>query len=407
MRSVNWRRALTEENIPMQCGIDVLASRNFSLLRGKRIGLVTNHTGVSRNGTRTIDLLHHAPGVHLAVLFSPEHGLHGTADAKVPDGIDPSTGVPVVSLYGRRLEPPASRLAGVDALVFDVQDAGVRYYTYISTLGLCLKAAAASGISFVVLDRPNPLGGCVIEGPLPDAHHLSFTAWHPIPIRHGMTVGELAMMYNAELGIGAHLVVVPCSGWKPRQWFWQTGSTWTGPSPNLGTFFQTLLYPGIALLEYTNVSVGRGTNAPFEQVGAPWMDGVRLAHRLNRLRLPGVRFMPARFTPHSGPFRGEICRGVQIVPTAIPRTAASAYSCLRTGMEIASSLRDLFPRAWDASGFIRLLANDRSYESFCAGASYTELAAMWRHDEEEYRIRRAKYLLYPRPHEHQPMNTHA
>ncbi|MGC8667960.1 MAG: exo-beta-N-acetylmuramidase NamZ family protein [Chthonomonadales bacterium] len=380
----------------MHCGIDTLAEQRFAILHCKRVGLVTNHTGVDGQGTRTADLLHQNPHVHLTQLFSPEHGLRGAVDAQVADAVDPRTGVPVASLYGARLKPEPEHLQSLDALVFDIQDAGVRFYTYISTLGLCLQAAAEAGISFIVLDRPNPLGGYAIEGPMAQPHRLSFTAWHPIPVRHGMTVGELARLYNAELHLGADLTVVPCSRWKPHQWFHQTGVTWTGPSPNLETFLQTFLYPGMALLEYTNVSVGRGTRAPFEQVGAPWMDGPRLARHLNRLSIPNVRFLPVRFVPQRPPFFGETCCGVQVVVTRLPDTARRPYSCLRIGLELAAALRDLFPEEWDASGFSHLLANDAAYEAFRGGACYEELAASWRPDEADFRLRREPYLLYTR-----------
>jgi len=382
--------------VPVQYGIDVLALRRYALLRGKRVGLITNHTGVDAEGKRTAEHLHQGTDFRLSLLFSPEHGLLGTAEDRVADGLDPQTNVPVVSLYGGRLQPDPKHLQELDVLVFDIQDVGVRFYTYISTLGLCLQAAAKARIPFVVLDRPNPLGGCIIEGPLADAHHFSFTAWHNIPIRHGMTVGELARMYNAERQLGAQLTVVPCRGWKRTQWFPQTGLTWIGPSPNLATFLQTVLYPGIALLETTNVSVGRGTHAPFEQVGAPWLDGVRLVRYLERKRIPGARFLPVRFVPKSPPYTGEVCSGVQVVLTRIPYDARRQYPCLRIGMEIAAALRDLFPNQWDSRQFLHLLANDAAYDAFLAGASYEELAAMWQSDGEAFRVRREPYLLYPR-----------
>src|SRR5581483_4665277 len=300
-----WRRVGRMSSVPegnnrlnpVACGIDVLQRDSFAPLRGRSVGLITNHTGLNRKGMATADLLRAAPEVRLRALFGPEHGIRGALDTKISDSKDKATGLPVYSLYGERTRPTAAQLAGLDTLVFDIQDIGTRFYTYISTLGLCLEAAAEHSLRFVVLDRPNPLGGLDVEGPLADPDQLSFTAYHPIPIRHGLTVGEMARLFQAEKRIGADLHVVPVEGWRRADFWDATNLTWVNPSPNMRSLTGALLYPGIGLLETTNVSVGRGTDTPFEIIGAPWLDGRLLAAELNARDLPGVRFVPVRFTP--------------------------------------------------------------------------------------------------------------
>ncbi len=251
------------------CGIDVLVEQGFKRLQGQRLGLVTNQTGKARDGRSTIDVLLHAPGVKLVKLFSPEHGIRGDVDAAVGDDRDQATGLPIVSLYGAKKKPAPTDLADLDGLVFDIQDIGVRYYTYITTLGLVLEAAAESKKSLTVLDRPNPIGGRSVAGPVRDPDLASFIAYHALPIRHGMTVGELARLYNGERHLGARLEVVPCRGWSRDQTFEQTGLVWTNPSPNMRTLTEAMLYPGVGWLEATNLATGRGTDTPFERVGAP------------------------------------------------------------------------------------------------------------------------------------------
>src|SRR5581483_2880797 len=292
---------------PVSTGIDVLQRGGFVPLRGRRVGLITNHTGLNREGHATADLLHAAPNLQLAALFGPEHGIRGALDEHVPDMKDEATGLPVYSLYGARNRPTAEQLAGLDTLVFDIQDIGTRFYTYISTLGLTLEEAAKHGLRYVVLDRPNPLGGLEVEGPLADADQLSFTAYHRLPIRHGMTVGELARLFNAEKKLGADLQVILVEGWRRADFWDATNLTWVNPSPNMRSLTEALLYPGIGLLETTNISVGRGTDTPFEIFGAPWLDGRRLAAALNAREAPGVRFVPVRFTPKSSVYAGQAC----------------------------------------------------------------------------------------------------
>jgi uncharacterized protein YbbC (DUF1343 family) len=370
-------------------GIDVLIRDDFKALQGHRVGLITNHTGLTLEGMSTIDVLHQAAGMELKSLFGPEHGIRGEFDEKIKDAVDVRTGLPVYSLYGETMKPKPEHLKGLSALVFDIQDIGCRFYTFISTLGYALQAAAENKIRMVVLDRPNPITGVVVEGPVSDADRLSFTAWHPIPVRHGMTVGELARLFNSERKLGAALTVVPCAGWRRNEWFDATGLTWSNPSPNMRSLTEATLYPGIGLLETTNVSVGRGTDTPFEVIGAPWMDGRRLAERLNGRGLLGVRFIPIRFTPRSSVHQGAACGGVNIIITNRER-----YECLRTGIEIAAAIRDLFAKDWKIEQIDRLLVNRRVFGAFRKGAGYDVLQRLWKPDLDAFLRMRGKYLLY-------------
>jgi uncharacterized protein YbbC (DUF1343 family) len=379
-----------QEDIPsVRTGIDVLQRDEFAILHGAKVGLITNHTGLSREGLATADLLQQAEGVHLTALFGPEHGIRGAVDEAVPDGKDPATGLPVYSLYGQRTEPTAEQLAGLDTLVFDIQDIGCRFYTYISTMGHCLIAAARRGLRFVVLDRPNPIGGIAVEGSLPDETRLSFTAFHPIPVRHGMTIGELALLMNAERDLKAHLVVVKCEGWKRADWWDATGLTWVNPSPNMRSLTQATLYPGVGLLEFTNISVGRGTDTPFEVVGAPFIDGRALAYMLNARNLPGVRFIPVRFTPQRSVYAGEECGGINLLVTD-----RSRFLPVRTGIEIALSLRALYLEEWQASKYMTLLAHRQTMDGVLAGADYATIAKRWTNDVKAFQQARAHFLLY-------------
>src|SRR5688572_28470 len=279
----------------VRTGVDVLAANGCEQLQGRKVGLITNHTGRTADGRRTIDVLHGAKGkVTLVAVFAPEHGVDGARDEKLGDTKDGATGLPVFSLYGEHRTPTDTMLAGVDTLVFDVQDAGCRFYTYTATLRNCLEVAAKKQLRFVVLDRPNPLGGERIEGPVLAAEDRSFTGAHTIPLRHGLTVGELARMIVGEDGVQADLTIVPCEGWQRAHLWDRTGLTWIAPSPNLRRLSQALVYPCIGLLEATNLSVGRGTDTPFEVLGAPWCDGPALAAALHKLELPGVTFVPVR-----------------------------------------------------------------------------------------------------------------
>ena len=292
----------------VQCGIDVLVAEGFRPLRGLKVGLVTNHTGVTQDGKSTIDVLFHAPDVKLVKLFSPEHGIRGEVDAAVPDGKDEATGLPIVSLYGKERKPRLEDLAGLDALVFDIQDVGARFYTYITTLGLVLEAAAESKKQVFVLDRPNPIGGRVVSGPVRDDEFASFIAYHALPVRHGMTVGELALLYNGERKLGASLSVIRCRGWNRDDLYDRTGLVWINPSPNMRSLTEALLYPGVGLLEATNLATGRGTDTPFERIGAPWIDPAAFAAALSKAAVPGARFVPDLLHASRAPVRRPAMR---------------------------------------------------------------------------------------------------
>jgi uncharacterized protein YbbC (DUF1343 family)/CubicO group peptidase (beta-lactamase class C family) len=370
-------------------GIDVLERDGFKQLAGLRIGLVTNQTGRDRAGRSTIDVLFKAPGVKLVALFSPEHGIRGLADEKVSDTKDEQTGLPIFSLYGESRRPKAEQLKDLDALVYDIQDIGVRFYTYSATLGYLIEEAGKAKLPVFVLDRPNPINGNDVEGPIADADKLSFTAYHMIPVRHGMTSGELARLFNDERHLGADLRVIKMEGWQRAMWFDATGLVWINPSPNMRSLTEAALYPGIGLLETTNVSVGRGTDTPFEVVGAPWLDGQKLASQLNARRIPGVRFIPVRFTPKSAVFKNEECGGVNVV--IINR---AQFQAVLTGVEIAVSLHSLFPTDWKVDSYSRLLVNADALEHLKRGESAADIIRSWTAALESFDRARRKHLLY-------------
>ncbi|MCC6126991.1 MAG: DUF1343 domain-containing protein [Pirellulales bacterium] len=371
-------------------GIDVLKRDHFAVLKNRRIGLITNHTGVNREGTPTAKLLLDAPGVKLVALFGPEHGLEGKLDqSSIPSGKDPATGLPLFSLYGETRKPTREMLSGIDTLVFDMQDIGTRFYTYLSTMGNAMQAAAEHKLHFVVLDRPNPIGGLVVSGPVLDAGKESFVGFHPIPVRHGMTLGELARMIDAERRWNLDLHVVRAEGWRRGDEYDATGLKWIDPSPNMRSLSAALLYPGVGLLETTNVSVGRGTETPFELIGAPWIDAARLAERLNAANLPGVRFAAAVFTPQASVFQGKQCRGVRI-DIADRRT----FDSQRTGWEIAAALRALYPAEWKTRNYHRLLGSQKVLDALLAGKSASQIEAVYRDELQQFIERRSKYLLY-------------
>jgi len=371
-------------------GIDVLEARNFAPLIGKRIGLITNQTGIDRAGRSTIALLAQAPGVKLVALFSPEHGIAGSDDAAVASSVDPATGVPIYSLYGATQRPTDAMLTGVDVLVFDLQDAGVRFYTYITTMGYAMEAAAQHHIAFYVLDRPDPLGGERVAGPMLDAGRESFTAYFPMPIIPGMTLGEMALMFNAENHIGCDLHVIQMRNWSRDEWFDETGLPWVSPSPNLRSFQAELLYPGIEILQSAGVSVGRGTPTPFEQFGAPWIRASDLAAELNRRNIPGVRFAPARFTPDSGVHQGELCEGARLEVTD-----RAAFDPMRAGVEIAVALARLYPSNFDPRKIMFLVGNESTIDALARGDSPAAIMAAWKESLAPFMAMRAKYLLYP------------
>jgi uncharacterized protein YbbC (DUF1343 family)/CubicO group peptidase (beta-lactamase class C family) len=383
-------QALNVQLPGVKTGIDVLEQEQFTRLHGRHIGLVTNHTGRDGEGRSTIDLLHQAEGVHLVVLFSPEHGIRGALDEKVSDSKDERTGLPIYSLYGARKKPTAETLKGIDTLVFDIQDAGCRFYTYISTLGLVLEAAAEHKCKVIVLDRPNPLGGQAVEGPLLDSGRESFVGWHRLPIRHGLTVGELALLFKTERKLAVDLEVVRMEGWKRSDLLDRTRLTWVNPSPNLRSLTAALLYPGIGLLETTNLSVGRGTDRPFEWIGAPWIDGRQLAAALARLELPGVRYVPLGMTPSSSVYKGQACGGVQIIVDDWTR-----FQPVRTGLAMACALHRLYPDEWQVDRYDALLAHRATLQGLKQGKPWQILEAAWQPELTRWKTQRRDYLLYP------------
>jgi len=370
-------------------GIDVLEAQGFAPLAGKRVGLITNQTGIDRNRRSTIDLLAHAPGVKLVALFSPEHGIRGTFDARVSSTTDEATGLPVYSLYGETERPTDAMLAGLDALVFDIQDAGVRFYTYITTMGYAMEGAAAHHVAFYVLDRPDPLGGERIEGPMLDHDRTNFVGYFPMPVRMAMTLGEMAQMFNAEKKIGCDLHVIRMQNWRRQMWFSDTGLPWVNPSPNLHSPEEGILYPGLEILQAGGVSVGRGTARPFELLGAPWIRGEELAAYLNRRAIPGVRFEPEKFTPDSGLYKGELCEGVRMV-----LTDRNALQVMRMGIEIASALGKLYPGKFDTAKMIELVGNAATTKRLVDGEDPAAIVATWTMELEAFRKVRTKYLLY-------------
>jgi len=373
----------------VQTGLDVLEAEKFAPLRGKRVGLITNHTGVDFQGKTTIELLAHAPGVQLVALFSPEHGIAGHADEKIASSKDPSTGLPIFSLYGDHLRPTDDMLQGIDALVFDVQDAGVRFYTYTTTMGYCMEEAAKHNIAFFVLDRPNPINGEIVEGPMLDSDKTGFVAYFPVPVRYGLTIGELAQLYNAENHINCELHVIPMKNWRRNYFYESTSIRWVPPSPNLRTLKGSILYPGLEILQNAGVSVGRGTEAPFEEFGAPWIDGEEVAEALNARSLPGVHFADQPFIPVSGLYAGQHCGGV-----GIRVTDRAAVRSMRIGLEIATLLQKKYSEHFDVTKTIVLLGNDATVEQLKAGIPPEQIIASWGKDLTEFDQVRRKYFLY-------------
>jgi uncharacterized protein YbbC (DUF1343 family)/CubicO group peptidase (beta-lactamase class C family) len=371
-------------------GIDVLREQGFAPLAGKRVGLLTNHTGLAKDGKTTIDLLFEAKNVKLTALFSPEHGIRGIVDANVSSTVDEKTKLPIYSLYGDTRRPTAAMLDGLDAIVIDLQDIGARFYTYMTTMAYVLEEAAPRKVQVFVLDRPNPIDGWQIEGPQVDKDQLAFTSYFErMPVRFGMTFGELAKLFNEENKIGADLTVISMKNWHRDDWFDETGLPWVSPSPNMRNMNQATLYPGIGAIESTNISVGRGTDTPFEHVGAPWIDGVQLAAYLNERSIPGVRFYPERFTPASSKYANTECQGVFIVITD-----REALRPVRTGLEIAAALYKLYPSDYQIDRAVRLLGSSDTIARVKNGDDPAKIAESWAAAEARWRLLRAKYLLY-------------
>ncbi|HXX01723.1 MAG TPA: DUF1343 domain-containing protein, partial [Candidatus Acidoferrales bacterium] len=421
-------RRMNTRNGTVKTGIDVLEEHGFDILQAKspadesragsgdqqvvdttkpevttpeatpgvtkrHIGLVTNQTGIDIEGRRTIDVLAQAPGISLDAIFSPEHGVTGALDTThVDNTTDAVTGIPVYSVYGgtdAERRPSVDVLKTLDAVVFDIQDAGARFYTYETTLGYFLEAAAQAGIELIVLDRPNPVTGAFVQGPVSDAGQESFTNYWTVPPRHGMTVGELAKMFNAERNINARLTVVPMEGWERGDWFDSTGLLWVNPSPNLRSVYEASIYPGVALVEGTNVSVGRGTDSPFELVGAPWIKSRELAAYLNARAIAGVRFVPVTFSPTASAYSGQECQGVNIVVTD-----RNGFDAPELGIELAAALHKLYAADFKLEKIQGLLVNQSVYEALAEGEDPRRIAQDWQEGLEKFEKVREKYLIY-------------
>ena len=384
----------------IKLGVDVVLSSEKELLEGKRVGLITNPTGVDQDLNSIVDRFFQDKDINLTALYGPEHGVRGDAQAGgyVDFYIDEETGLPVYSLYGATRKPTPEMLENVDVLVFDIQDVGTRFYTYIYTMALAMEAAKEKGIPFVVLDRPNPIGGLKVEGPILEApEYASFIGQYEIPLRHGMTVGELAKLFNREFGIGADLTVVKMKNWKRYMNYEDTGLEWVLPSPNMPTLDTAYVYPGTGLIEGTNLSEGRGTTKPFELLGAPFINGTELARELNKLKLKGVEFRAASFTPTFSKHSGVLSHGVQVHITDY-----DDFVPLETGLHIVKTIHDMYPddfefRAEDSKGisfFDLLMGNGWVRDDIEAGKSVKQITQKWNRDLKGFMKIRSKYLMY-------------
>ncbi len=388
---------------PVSPGLDVLIHERLDLIRGKRIGIITNQTAVTRSGVHIVDALHRLPGVTITALFAPEHGIRGerAGGEHIASYVDSVTGITVFSLYGKTRKPTPEMLDSVDVLLFDIQDIGTRFYTFISTMGLAMEAAAERGIPFIVLDRPNPITGAIVEGPVLKPEFKSFVGMYPIPIRHGMTVGELALMINGEGwlpgGLHADLTVIPARGWQRLQWFDQTGLPWIKTSPNIPTLESAILYPGIGLLEGVNISEGRGTDRPFQNIGAPWLEPEKLKKDITNYWTYGLQLEPIEFTPVSIPnvaphpeYEGRPCRGFRLIindRNVLRPVSFAIYLLAAAHKYYADSLRF-------TPGFDRLAGTNTLKQQILEGTPAKEIIASWQRDLNRFKAKRKKYLLY-------------
>lgn len=378
---------------PFRLGIQVLLKDRIDLIKGKNVGLITNPTGVNQDLVSDVDLLYNNPNVHLVALYGPEHGVRGgqQAGAYVPSYTDSETGLPVYSLYGKTKKPTPEMLKNVDVLLFDIQGVGTRYYTYLYTMAYAMQAAAENHIPFIVLDRPNPIGGTKVQGPVLDPEYSSFVGLYPIALRYGMTIGELAKYFNKEFHIGAALTVVKMQGWKRSMYYDDTPLQFVMPSPNMSTQKTALVYPGMALIEGTNVSEGRGTTRPFELTGAPWINAEDLAKALNAKHLPGTRFRAAHFTPTFSKFQGELCNGVQVHVTD-----RNAFNPVITGLTVVKTIHDMYPDHFSflAAHFDNLIGNSWVRKGIENRMSISDMQKKWQKGLQEFKEKRKKYLLY-------------
>jgi uncharacterized protein YbbC (DUF1343 family)/CubicO group peptidase (beta-lactamase class C family) len=391
-------RLVTVRNGSVRTGIDVLEAHNFAELREEskavtKVALVTNQTGVDSRGNRTIDVLAKAPGIQVVGLFSPEHGVTGSVDTtEIGDSKDVATGIPVYSVYGdtsAKRHPSLDVLKLEDVIVYDIQDIGTRFYTYETTLGYFMEAAAQTGQNIFVLDRPNPINGAYVQGPISDKGRENFINYGQIPIRHGLTIGELARFYNSERGINSKLKVVPMEGWQRGDWLDSTGVLWVNPSPNMRSLTEAVLYPGLGILEATNVSLGRGTDTPFELLGAPWIQPQELAAYLNARAISGVRFVPTEFTPNASVYAQQKCGGVNIIVTD-----RNSLDAPELGIEIASALHSLYPQQFEMKNLDNLMLNKATLDAISAGQDPRRVWLDWVEAIERFMPIRAKYLLY-------------
>jgi len=388
----------------VKIGAEILIEKHLDLIKGKKIGIVTNHTGILPDGRHIVDVLNEIEGVEIVALFGPEHGIRGEVpDGKsISHGVDTKTGIPVFSLYGEVKKPTEEMLKDIDVLIFDIQDVGARFYTYISTMSYCMEACAEMGKKFIVLDRPNPIRGVYVDGPILEPRFKSFVGLHPIPVAHGMTVGELAKMFNdegwLENAVKADLTVVKMENYSKRMWFDQTGLPWVKPSPNMMTLKTAIVYTATCFIEGTNVSEGRGTQHPFEWIGAPWIDGEKLAKELNYYKLPGVKFEPISFTPTDiekvtvdPKYEGEKCGGVYL--NVYDR---EKFEPVKVGVYILYTLKKLYPDKfkWRTAGQDRLWGTDKVRLMIDEGKKPDEIIKTWEDDVKKFLSIRQKYLLY-------------
>ncbi len=388
----------TARNGSVRTGIDMLEAHDFAELRetGRatiKVALVTNQTGIDSRGNRTIDVLAKAPGIQVVGLFSPEHGVTGSADTtEIGDSKDAATGIPVYSVYGdssAKRHPSLEVLKTADVIVYDIQDIGTRFYTYETTLGYFMEAAAQAGQKIFVLDRPNPINGSTIQGPISDKGRENFINYGQVPIRHGMTIGELARFYNSERGIHSNLKVIPMEGWQRGDWLDSTGILWVNPSPNMRSLSEAILYPGLGILEATNVSLGRGTDTPFELLGTPWIQSQELAAYLNARAISGVHFAPAEFTPSASVYAKQKCGGVSIFVTD-----RNVLDAPELGIEIASALHSLYPKQFEMNNLDNMMLNKATMDAISAGQDPRRVWMDWVEAIEQFKPIRAKYLLY-------------
>ena len=375
-------------------GVEVLLKDQKELLKGKKVGLITNPTGIDSELNSIVDLLNDDPDIELTALYGPEHGVRGDAQAGSSVGfyIDEKTGLPVYSLYGKTKKPTPEMLENVDVLVFDIQDVGTRYYTYIYTMAYAMEAARENDIPFIVLDRPNPQGGLSVDGPVLEPEFSSFVGLYPIPLKHGMTVGELASFFNEEFEIGADLTVVKMKGWKRSMDYDDTGLPFVLASPNMPTVSTTFVYPATGLIEGTNVSEGRGTTKPFELIGAPYINSANLAEKLNSLSLPGVKFRAASFTPTFSKHAGKLSHGVEVYVTD-----REEFNAVPTGLHIIKTIHDMYPNDFQflaANNFSLLIGNDWVRPMILEGASVAEIMNQYQNEQDEFKEVRKEYLMY-------------